>query len=332
MGLPPLRIGLLGVVAVMPAIVTGYAVSRSAGPECTVAPDVVPSVAGAAAGSGSTSEGVAASASASPSRAAGPAGAAPRAAAAAKTPRAMIDAHIAEIARRYRLSAPVLAAVIAVESEFNPRAVSRRGARGLMQLMPTTAARLGVRDPFDPRQNIDGGARYLRELMNRFSNDLPLALAAYNAGHRAVVAHGGVPPYPETRAFVTRVLGRLGMVDDAVAIARSDRRSAGGPATRVAGMRLAPRAVTLRRPLTPEPATSSVAPAVVSVALDDLPPEPLVVTIDLPRESLDLPSAPGDPPLEPAARRRSTPATPVRIADAQDVVAPPPSSGTLQAP
>lgn len=109
---------------------------------------------------------------------------------------------------RYGIPESLVAAVIAVESEFNPRAISRRGALGLMQLMPRTAAVLGVRDAFDPRENVDAGARHLRDLLNRFA-DVPLALAAYNAGAQAVIDHGGMPPYPETRAFVARVMSRL---------------------------------------------------------------------------------------------------------------------------
>jgi hypothetical protein len=101
-----------------------------------------------------------------------------------------------------------VAAVIAVESEFNPRAVSRRGAQGLMQLMPATAATLDVQDTFDTRENIEGGVRHLRVLMDRYRNDLPLVLAAYNAGDTAVLAYRGVPPYRETRQYVIRVLRR----------------------------------------------------------------------------------------------------------------------------
>jgi soluble lytic murein transglycosylase-like protein len=97
-------------------------------------------------------------------------------------------------------------AVIRVESGFDHRAVSRRGARGLMQLMPRTAKLLGVRDSFDPRQNIDAGTRHLRAMIERFPYDLRLAIAAYNAGEKAVAAHRGVPPYPETRDYVVRVL------------------------------------------------------------------------------------------------------------------------------
>jgi soluble lytic murein transglycosylase-like protein len=113
---------------------------------------------------------------------------------------------IAEAAARYAVPERLIWAVIRVESGFDPRAVSRRGARGLMQLMPQTAAVLGVRDPFDPRQNIDGGTRHLRAMMIRFRYDLRLALAAYNAGERPVARHRGVPPYPETQDYVTQVL------------------------------------------------------------------------------------------------------------------------------
>jgi len=100
--------------------------------------------------------------------------------------------------------------VMLVESGFNPNAVSKKGARGLMQLMPETAAILGVRDPFNPRENINAGARHLRGMMERFRNDLPLAIAAYNAGERPVASYRGIPPYPETREYVARVLRYYG--------------------------------------------------------------------------------------------------------------------------
>jgi soluble lytic murein transglycosylase-like protein len=109
-------------------------------------------------------------------------------------------------ADRYGVPEKLVSAVIRVESGFNPRAVSRKGARGLMQLMPATASVLGVRNTFDPEQNIDGGVRHLRGLIDRFDNNVPLALAAYNAGERAVLSHRGIPPYAETQDYVTRVL------------------------------------------------------------------------------------------------------------------------------
>jgi Transglycosylase SLT domain len=113
---------------------------------------------------------------------------------------------IRDAAERYGVPLKLVSAVIRAESGFNPRAVSRKGAQGLMQLMPTTAATLGVRNSFDPRQNIDGGVRHLRGLIDRFTNNLPFALAAYNAGEKAVVQYGGIPPYPETQDYVTKVL------------------------------------------------------------------------------------------------------------------------------
>lgn len=109
-------------------------------------------------------------------------------------------------ADRYGVPEELITSVITVESGFNPRAVSPKGARGLMQLMPETASILGVRNSFDPRENIDGGVRHLRGLMERFAYDLPLALAAYNAGEQAVTLYRGIPPFMETRDYVTRIL------------------------------------------------------------------------------------------------------------------------------
>jgi soluble lytic murein transglycosylase-like protein len=113
---------------------------------------------------------------------------------------------IKDASQRYGVPERLVHAVIRVESAFNPKAVSVKGAQGLMQLMPETASMLGVRNSFDPQQNIDGGVRHLRGLMDRFGNDLPLALAAYNAGEKAVINYRGIPPFPETRDYVTRVL------------------------------------------------------------------------------------------------------------------------------
>ena len=113
---------------------------------------------------------------------------------------------ILEAAIRYRIDPALIVAVIRAESNFAPGAISRKGARGLMQLMPATARRLGVRRDFDPRENIRGGTAYLAELAERFGETaVDLILAAYNAGERAVEGFGGVPPYRETRAYVNRV-------------------------------------------------------------------------------------------------------------------------------
>src|SRR5438093_2515184 len=124
-----------------------------------------------------------------------------------------IEAHIREVAVRYDIPPILVAAIVEAESEFNPRAVSRRGARGLMQLMPDTASSLRVSDTFDPYENIEGGVRHLRRLMDRYRGNLPLVLAAYNAGEQAVMVYGGVPPYRETRRYVNRILRRIGRPD-----------------------------------------------------------------------------------------------------------------------
>jgi hypothetical protein len=106
---------------------------------------------------------------------------------------------------QYKVDADLITSVIAVESNFEPRAISRRDARGLMQLLPETAARLGVRDIFDPKENINAGTRYLSDLLRRYDNNLVLALAAYNAGPEKVEKFGSVPPYAETISYVRRV-------------------------------------------------------------------------------------------------------------------------------
>jgi hypothetical protein len=123
---------------------------------------------------------------------------------------AMYDHHVDAASRLYQVSADLVRAVIGVESEFDQWAVSSKGARGLMQLMPATARRLGVLDPFDARQNIFGGTQYLRILIDQFAGDVTLVLAAYNAGENAVLRYGGVPPYRETRGYVQRVQALLG--------------------------------------------------------------------------------------------------------------------------
>jgi soluble lytic murein transglycosylase-like protein len=120
-----------------------------------------------------------------------------------------LDTYIKRVAARYEVPADLVAAVIEAESSKNPHAVSRRGARGLMQLMPKTAKRLGVDDPFDPRANIEAGVKHLRAMIDIFGNDLPRVLAAYNAGEVAVIKHRGVPPYRETRAYVKRIVKKL---------------------------------------------------------------------------------------------------------------------------
>ncbi|MHB9130796.1 MAG: lytic transglycosylase domain-containing protein [Armatimonadota bacterium] len=110
----------------------------------------------------------------------------------------------------YGIRQPLLHAIIQAESGFNPRAVSPRGALGLMQLMPDTASSLGVTDPFNAQQNIEAGARYFRQALDKFDGDERLALAAYNAGPGAVQRYHGIPPYQETQRYVTRVMSLAG--------------------------------------------------------------------------------------------------------------------------
>jgi soluble lytic murein transglycosylase-like protein len=123
----------------------------------------------------------------------------------ARTP-AHYDPYIREAASLYQIPEALVRAVIRVESNFDPRAVSRANAQGLMQLIPATAERMLVNDPFDARQNVLGGTRYLRVLANMFNGNLQLTLAAYNAGEGAVMRYRGIPPYEETQLYVTKVL------------------------------------------------------------------------------------------------------------------------------
>jgi hypothetical protein len=116
------------------------------------------------------------------------------------------EAHIMQAARTYQVDPVLIRAIIMAESNYNPKAVSHRGAQGLMQLMPTTAKWLGIEDSFDPALNIDGGVRYFKKLLDRFDGNVKLALAAYNAGSRYVRKYGGVPPFKATRIYIKKVL------------------------------------------------------------------------------------------------------------------------------
>ena len=116
------------------------------------------------------------------------------------------DPIISEASKKYGIEAPLIKAVIKAESDFDPNAISHKGARGLMQIMPMNYRLLNVENPFDPNQSIEGGARYLRDMLDRYNGSLHLSLAAYNAGPGAVDRHGGVPPYPETTEYIDRVL------------------------------------------------------------------------------------------------------------------------------
>ena len=114
--------------------------------------------------------------------------------------------HVQSVAQKYAMDWRLVTAVMKVESNFNPAAVSRKGALGLMQLMPDTAKLYRVQNPYDPKQNIDGGVKHLKRLMARYNNKLELVLAAYNSGEGAVDHFKGIPPFAETQQYVQRVL------------------------------------------------------------------------------------------------------------------------------
>jgi soluble lytic murein transglycosylase-like protein len=138
------------------------------------------------------------------------------------TGNADVDNFIVESGRRNSVDPLLLYSIMHQESSFKPRAMSYKGARGLMQLMPPTASRFGVTNIWDPKQNIEGGARYMRFLLDLFSGDVRLALAGYNAGEGAVMKYGyQVPPYSETREYVRRIGARYNMIRDPNAVAQA---------------------------------------------------------------------------------------------------------------
>ncbi len=139
------------------------------------------------------------------------------------------DAIIEREAKASNIDASLVSALIRAESNYEPRAVSRKGARGLMQLMPATAKRLSVRKPFDPASNVQGGVKYLRQLVDRFGHRPELVLAAYNAGEGAVETYGGVPPYRETVDYVNRILSWWKPVEASSSEARPSSSAAPGP-------------------------------------------------------------------------------------------------------
>jgi soluble lytic murein transglycosylase-like protein len=140
--------------------------------------------------------------------------------------KAALGETVERIARRNQLPPELVHSVIQVESNYQPMAVSSKGAQGLMQLIPETARRFGVSDVFDPVENIEGGARYLKYLLQLYKGDDTLALAAYNAGEGAVARYGGVPPYPETRNYVKQVRKRLGTGGTSAAVQNKEAPAA----------------------------------------------------------------------------------------------------------
>lgn len=147
-------------------------------------------------------------------------------------PATPFDPYIQQVARENGVDPSLVKAVALVESGFDPKAVSSKGAKGLMQLMPETARRYGVSDITDPYQNLRAGAAHLRDLLDEFEGNVPLALAAYNAGAGAVKRYGGVPAYPETQNYVKKIQGKLGRPS------RASTRATVTPATAKVQMRV----------------------------------------------------------------------------------------------
>jgi soluble lytic murein transglycosylase-like protein len=144
-----------------------------------------------------------------------------------------IDALIRKYSQIYGVDPSLVRAVMRHESDFNPLAVSPKGAEGLMQLMPGTAALMGVKNPFDPEQNIAGGVGYLRFCLDRFQHNVPLAIAAYNAGPESVAKCGTIPPYKETRTFVSNVMGSYTGIRTGVSQPQKSSDTAGPPRPKI---------------------------------------------------------------------------------------------------
>jgi soluble lytic murein transglycosylase-like protein len=130
-------------------------------------------------------------------------------------PKVSIDEIISSVSEKDSIAENFVKAVIKQESGFNPSATSKKGAMGLMQLMPKTAESLGVIDAYNPNQNIEGGVKYLKSLLDKYENNQELALAAYNAGPNAVKKYGGIPPYKETQKYVNAIMGNYNKVKEA---------------------------------------------------------------------------------------------------------------------
>jgi len=210
-----------------------------------------------------------------------------------------IHAHIKQVALRHGISPLLVAAIIEAESEFNPRAVSRKGARGLMQLMPATASSLAVHDSFDPYENIDGGVRHLRRLLDRFHGNIPLAVAAYNAGEQTVINYHGVPPYRETRRYVAKILRRINYRGVAVIYGSSNRRVVTTESTMKPQIRpavyVAPTRSEPRREAEP-PRREMVGPEARREMLGPWAPAPMIRSVTVPRAGAVVSGAPTESP------------------------------------
>lgn len=159
------------------------------------------------------------------------------------TPTKTIQDHVSDASKTTGIDPDFLDSVIHQESGFNPNAVSKKGARGLMQLMPDTAGKLGVRNSFDPGENVHGGAAYLRQLLDLYHGDAQKALAAYNAGPGRVEQYKGVPPYRETQAYVARIIteyNRKKLAEQAAAKKSAKKKSFTRKSAKTEGKRSAP--------------------------------------------------------------------------------------------
>jgi soluble lytic murein transglycosylase-like protein len=174
-------------------------------------------------------------------------------------PKTDLNEVVNEASDRYQLDPDLVNSVIKAESGFNARAVSPKGAQGLMQLMPGTASELGVGNVFDPQANVEGGTKYLRELMERYNFDMIKALAAYNAGPQRVEQFGGVPPYYETRAYVARVVKDFNKKKVAQGKAVTSQKTSTTKSTKTSAPATKPHSTSAAQASTTAPATPAIA-------------------------------------------------------------------------
>lgn len=184
-------------------------------------------------------------ASTQPAVASAPAPSQPTTVAAGPQARVDLDQLVRDASNRHRLDPDFVNSVIKAESNFQSRAISRKGAQGLMQLMPDTASKLGVKDPFDPKANVEGGTEYLSELLDLYKDDPIKALAAYNAGSHRVEQYHGVPPYRETQAYVARIVRdfnakKRAQMKAAAPATKTTKKKANKPASRQASAVIKP--------------------------------------------------------------------------------------------
>lgn len=233
-----------------------------------------------------------------------------------------LNAIVQEAAAKYNLDPELIHAVIRAESGGNPRARSKRGAMGLMQLMPETARQLGVKNPWDPRQNVMGGAKYLRQLLDMFDGDLDKALAAYNAGPGTVRRYGGIPPYRETRQYVQRIRSQLGLPPVEEDVMPPKKRSQQRPVLPMGQEAAQPRQSALA-PGAPQP--EALQP---NVPAQPTPTQPTPVQTEPAQPS--TPPAPTAPPTEQPVTPEVSGVTPPPPSTEPQASGQPPSGGQQQ--